>query len=103
VKIYLKYCGGCNPEIDRGHVTKEIEQLMASESIHFEYVKEITGADIILLVNGCPHACKEEELNLSPEPVSLISIQGNRVRFKPFLENEIPRIVVEQIKALRLL
>ena len=79
---------------------EQIEQLMASANIRVDYVGDINIADIILLVNGCSHACKEEEMT-APASFPIISIQGNRLRYKPVLEKDIPRLVFEEIKAVK--
>ena len=100
VKIYLKYCGGCNPDIDRGRIVIALEKLLTSEGIFYEYVNKKHLADIALLVNGCPHACKEEEWNLSPESLPMISVQGKRLRRKPVSEEQIPQVVFKEIIAL---
>lgn len=54
MKMKIKYCGGCNPSINRKKVVEEVlEKLRAS--IDLELVSE--EADIALVVCGCTAAC----------------------------------------------
>jgi hypothetical protein len=99
LNIQLKYCGGCNPEIDRGLVVKKLEEQMLSEKIHFEYVSDNKEPDILLLVNGCAHACREEELKIPSCSPSLISVKGERIGHETFSEDKIPNILFERIKS----
>jgi hypothetical protein len=99
VNIRLKYCGGCNPEIDRGLVVKKLEELMFFENLHFKYISDNKETDILLLVNGCAHACREEELKIQSCSPSLISIQGKRIGHETFSEDKIPKILFEMIKS----
>jgi len=99
VKIRLQYCGGCNPEIDRGLLVKRLEDVMHSEGIHIQYVSDPETPDIMLLINGCAHACKEEELKKILEPFPSISVQGKRLQHKPVPEDKLPNVLFKQIRS----
>ena len=100
IKIELKYCGGCNPEIDRVNVVKCLNTVMHQKHIQLEYVKDSKTPNLFLLINGCAHACKEEELKETPVTANYLSVQGERVELKPVPENQIPAVLSEKIVRL---
>jgi len=74
LKLRITYCGGCNPEIDRGNLVERLYDLMQAEGLAFCPVPDYQTADVVLIVNGCAHACKEEELTTESFP--FISVKG---------------------------
>jgi len=57
VRVGLKYCGGCNPEYDRGSLVKHIQESLQSK---VEFVKpERKDVELILAVEGCSTACAD--------------------------------------------
>ena len=96
--LLIRFCGGCNPEMDRGRI---VHQLVGRLPPEFRVTYDLAGAaDISLFVNGCAHACLDEvlekESGLLPYPI--ISIQGLRVNRKPVSEKSLPNVAVEQIR-----
>lgn len=74
--VRIRYCGGCNPEIDRGETVEQLKKILG-EKAEFTYDLQMP-ADIILHVCGCAHACLDEEYaEADQHPV--VSIQGLRV------------------------
>jgi hypothetical protein len=56
-RLAVKFCGGCNPVLERGELAQKIrEGLPTSEWVSWE-----EGADLVLIINGCPTACAERE------------------------------------------
>lgn len=100
LRLRLKYCGGCNPEIDRVGIVNELARLLETESIKIQYVEDKEPFDLILLVNGCSHACKEEELNPLPASSPYLSVQGARLQHQPVSEDQIPYALFEKVKSL---
>ena len=99
LRIWLKYCGGCNPDIERGDVVKRLEKRMTSEGFTVDFTAAMEAADLRLLVNGCPSSCLEDEYlnDLGSSP--FISIQGARLDGKKVLEKDLPKVVWEKMKA----
>ena len=54
--------------------------------------------DLLLLVNGCPHACIEEENLNSVTSVPFVSVQGARLDHRPVPEEELPQLLLKKIK-----
>ena len=78
--VGLRYCGGCNPEIDRTGLIDNLKEGLEGRGIIVEFITDKeTAKDLILLVNGCKHACLDQQyLSSSPSP-PIISVRGKRV------------------------
>ncbi len=57
-RIGLKYCGGCNPQIDRTALAAEIGSLL-SPDCRLETVKPSHTHRIAVMICGCPIACAD--------------------------------------------
>jgi hypothetical protein len=99
LKIRLRYCGGCNPEIDRGAVVRCLQDLADSEGFEVSFNKG-QEADLVLLVNGCPHACLEEGDLYSLGSVVCISVQGTMVDRQPAPRERLPYFLFEKLKGI---
>jgi hypothetical protein len=96
--IRVRYCGGCNPEIDRGSVVSRLNGIMQSEGIRAVFGKD-GQPDWVLLVNGCPRACLEEELAQHAKPHRWISVEGSHLDYRPVPEDELPQAVWETMRS----
>lgn len=56
--VGIKYCGGCNPEIDRPGVVKEL-QARLPKGFRFIHGSSSVPWDIGVLICGCSSACAE--------------------------------------------
>jgi len=98
IMIHLKYCGGCNPEIDRRAVVKHLEELFLSNNLKVEFdFNSNRNTDLLILVNGCPHACLEEDNLNSATMNPCFSIHGAMIDYRPVTEEELPQILYERI------
>ena len=99
--IRIKYCGGCNPEIDRRAVVKRLEEFFLSNNLNVEFdFNSNRNNDLLILVNGCPHACLEEDELNSSTTTPCFSIQGATIDYRPVTEEELPQILYEKIIAI---
>ena len=55
MKVCIKFCGGCNPRIDRVAVAAEIVRFFHSRNIDVVYNN--LDADFIVFVSGCSSGC----------------------------------------------
>jgi hypothetical protein len=56
-RLAVKFCGGCNPTLEREHIARKVrEGLPAPEWVSWE-----KGVDLVLIINGCTTACAERE------------------------------------------
>ena len=93
----VRYCGGCNPEIDRGSLVSRFKGIMQADGIQAVFCKD-GEADWLLLVNGCPRACLEEELAEVLKSPRRISVEGSHLNHRPVIEDELPQAVWEAMR-----
>jgi hypothetical protein len=95
IVIGIKYCGGCNPHIDRTKLVQEIKKLLPPEFVFTTVHSSVW--DIGILVCGCPAACAEK-----PEFKNLarkwIIVAGNSVDLDDAPEEKLAVIVASKIK-----
>lgn len=94
--IGIKYCGGCNPVIDRAKLVQEIKKLLPDE-FSLATDQSTNQWDIGILVCGCLTACadKPDFKNLARK---WIVIAGNSVDRVTVPERELAEIVVGKLK-----
>jgi hypothetical protein len=99
VDIGIKYCGGCNPHIDRAKLVLEIEKLLPPEySLTMD--RSSNPWDIGILICGCPTSCvdKTEFTNLAHK---WIIVAGSSVDLDNEPEEELAAIVARKIKKVK--
>ena len=94
--IGIKYCGGCNPHIDRARLALEIEKLLPPEHSLSTNLSS-NPWDIGILICGCPTACVDK-----PDVRCLarkwIVIAGNSVDLDNAPEEKVAAIVARKMK-----
>ena len=96
IGIGIKYCGGCNPHIDRAKLALEIEKLLPPE-YSLTTDQTFNPWDICILICGCPTACadKPEFKNLARK---WIIVAGNSVDLNDAPEEKLADIVARKMK-----
>ena len=74
MKIGIKYCGGCNPVIDRKRLVKRLMRELPDDYV-YEYFN-LDDCDIVLVVNGCSLACAEVPAQANSIMVAGCTING---------------------------
>ena len=97
----MRYCGGCNPEIDRGHLVKQLQARNLLDGDTVAFVGHAEEGDLLLLINGCPRACLEADDSGLIEAGKRISVQGARVDLEAVPEEELAHMVWQRIKTIR--
>lgn len=96
MRIAVKYCGGCNPVIERTRVVEEIESQLREKKPDWKLAPISAGNfDLLLLVNGCSVACTEEQFKDDGFPV--LRIAGELLEGIKTPEQELPGKCVELI------
>lgn len=94
--IGIKYCGGCNPVIDRTKLVQEIGKRLPQGFILSEGKTKVPW-DTGILVCGCPTACAEK-----PELKALarrwMVVAGHSVDQNHTPEKELADIVITGLK-----
>lgn len=62
MKVFVKYCGGCNPRYDRAAFVQKIEEKFLDHVFSETY----DDPDISLIVCGCSSACAEKQDAAAP-------------------------------------
>lgn len=72
-RLAVKYCGGCNPLIERVEVSRKIrEDLTGAGWVSWE-----EESDLLVVINGCPTACAEmEEIRKNTKAILVIHPGG---------------------------
>jgi hypothetical protein len=97
LKLRIQFCGGCNPEIDRGLLVKRLKRLIESVGIEPIICKD-EQADWLILVNGCSRACLEEQFSESQSGSGRLSAQGANFDYRPVEENDLPRAIWDEMR-----
>jgi hypothetical protein len=99
IVIRIKYCGGCNPLIDRAKLTLEIEKLLPSEYSLTTNLSSNPG-DIGILICGCPTACVDKS-DVRDLARKWIMVAGNSVDLDDAPEEKLAAIVARKMKKLK--
>ena len=54
-RLAIKFCGGCNPLLERGQLAQRVRQGLSAP----QWVSWEEESDLVLIINGCPTACAE--------------------------------------------
>jgi hypothetical protein len=73
LRLAVKYCGGCNPLIERVEVARKIREDLAEA----RWVSWEEESDLLVVINGCPTACVEmEEIRKNAKAILVIQPEG---------------------------
>jgi hypothetical protein len=98
VSVGIRYCGGCNPEIDRIRVVERLQEAARKRDLDLVLTTDRdTVAHITLLVNGCTHACLEEEFLQTENQRPYLSVKGEMVGDTYIAEKDIPAFLAQEI------
>jgi hypothetical protein len=99
--IGVRYCGGCNPRIDRSRIVRDVRAGLEKVGLKVDFTTDKEQAvDVVLLINGCMHACLEGEYSTPRHDQQLISVRGEMVDDHRIEEDHIPKFLVEKILEL---
>lgn len=97
--IGIKYCGGCNPRIDRAGLVRKLETLLPPED-GLDILRPSMNCSLAVLVCGCEIACADR-----PEVRRLarrwIVVGGSTVDHRDAPEDQLAEVVVRRINALK--
>ena len=98
LNIRVRYCGGCNPEIDRVAIVERLKEELEKNNLPARFVyEEEEKIDIVLLVNGCRHACLEEQGLSVENRLPVISMEGEALGGAHMPQQAIPAILARKI------
>jgi hypothetical protein len=97
--IGIKYCGGCNPIIDRTKLVLEIEKLLPRD-LSLTTGRSFQPWDIGILVCGCPSACADKP-EIRYVARRWIVVAGGLIDLDALPECKMAEAVVQKIRELR--
>jgi 4-hydroxybutyrate CoA-transferase len=96
--IGVRYCGGCNPQIDRSRIVMELREGLKKMGREVDLITDRDkSVDVVLLVNGCQHACLEGENLESGRGQHMISVRGEMVDDQYVEGGDIANILIQRI------
>jgi hypothetical protein len=96
--VGIRYCGGCNPQINRSAVITRLKEAIQKRGMAVDFTAERErSVDIVLLINGCMHACLDEKHPGEAGSPQFISVKGEMVDSQYVKEDHIPEILIEKI------
>jgi hypothetical protein len=96
--IGIRYCGGCNPQIDRSRIVTELREGLQKRGVEVDFTSEIERpVDVVLLVNGCRHACLEGKIPEAGRGHQRISVRGEMVDNQYVEEAAITKILMRKV------
>ncbi len=98
--IGIKYCGGCNPQINRSGLVRDIEKLLPLDC---GLVTDQTANrwEMAILVCGCPIACADRP-TIRSMAQHWIRVGGATVDCESVPESSMADVIVRRIQALKL-
>lgn len=81
MKIFVKYCGGCNPRYDKAELVGKLRNDLPGHSFSETY----DDPDVSLIVCGCPSACADKSTAAAPYGMFTIWKSEAADDFKEFL------------------
>jgi 3-hydroxyacyl-[acyl-carrier-protein] dehydratase len=96
--IGVKYCGGCNPHIDRSGLVREIEKLLQPDC-RLTTDAPSSRWETAIFVCGCPIACVDRPAvrNMSRH---WIRVAGETIDLESVPEDRMAAVVARKIRAL---
>ncbi len=91
LKIGVKYCGNCNPQINGPKLVKKVKKLLP-DSLFLS--AEVPDIDVLLIVSGCPVDCATRPKFIGP----LVVIAGKTVDRMPCEAAKIAEVVAEKLQ-----
>jgi len=96
--IGVRYCGGCNPQIDRARAVRGLQEGLKKRGVAVDFTHDRERrVDLLLLVNGCMHACLEEAYLKQGGATPFISVEGEMVDDSFIVEERLPDFLSNKI------
>lgn len=93
-KVSIRFCGGCNPRIDRGLIAGRLRAALAEKGC--EVVFNQPDADAIIYLNGCAADCASR-YNPPPAGTAVVNISAGAVDGKPVPEDELALCALDKV------
>lgn len=96
MRVAVKYCGSCNPEVDLGRIGNRVMEMARERGWEVVSLSEGHNADVLVVLCGCPRACAATE-ELCRQAKHCIMTAGKRVGWRAVGEEEMPAAIINDI------
>ena len=94
MKVALKYCGSCNPDVDVGETGRRLRILLKDRVALVSLASD--EADLVVILNGCLVACADRE-DVRAKARGAIVVAGTSVALRPVPDGQVAERVAEMI------
>lgn len=91
MRIGIKFCGGCNPYIDRELLARRLIEELRKHNCIPEFF-QISGCAAVVVINGCKVGCAEV-----PIGENTFTICGTELDMVPIPEEDLARATIDKI------
>ena len=98
IKIALKYCGSCNPQIDVSEIGNSLKEAFRKDDSLSLVSPEDSNIDVIVILCGCARACGDTEEIRGRAPRSIV-VAGEAIGMTPVAEKDINTEVMRKLKS----
>ena len=93
MQVSITFCGGCNPQIDRGVLAEELKNQI--EQLGMKVAYNNANADFIVYLSGCPVSCASRKI---PDHQACVRIAGRTLNSLAAAEEDLSRFAVEKVR-----
>jgi len=96
-QVLLKYCGGCNPDINRSKIIAEVKRGLPPD---VELVSKTTDevTEVGIMMSGCSTTCLDRE-DVRKQAKQWIAVGGNNVNYFPVENDQLADQIIKKIIA----
>ncbi|NIS60009.1 MAG: hypothetical protein GTO13_04660 [Proteobacteria bacterium] len=99
MRIAVKYCGNCNPEIDAPRIIGQWMEVLGDDEITFQPEAK-KPADLLVIICGCRKACVDRS-EIRAMGKEIILIKGGWIDGHSSGEHEAVQKLVEVVESIR--
>jgi hypothetical protein len=99
IRIAVKYCGNCNPEIDAPRIIGQWINTLGNDEITF-HPEGKRAADLLVIICGCRKACVDRP-EFRAMGRQIILIKGRRMGGVSSGEVELARRLIQSVLSIR--
>jgi len=99
MRIAVKYCGNCNPEINSPRIICQWMKTLEDDEVTFHPGGE-RPADLLIIVCGCRKACVDRP-EVREMGRHVIVMRGRRIENLLFAENELRNELLRRVESIK--
>lgn len=98
VRVAIKYCGSCNPQVNLGRIASYLSQVPARRGLELVSLSA-ANIDVVVILCGCPRACGNKEEVRTRAKHHLV-IAGESLAGRPLAETDLIIALKEELGRL---